>query len=101
MAKDGNDANSPVAAEILHYFLRNPEAADSLTEIARWRLLQGNVQRSVEATFAAVDLLLSEGYLRRETRVGTDPIFQLNVDRLGDSEVFVAGHEKGCNDSAR
>ena len=39
-----------IAKEILSYFLRNPQAADNLEGVARWRLLEQTVHRSVEET---------------------------------------------------
>jgi len=69
----------PVAKQILRYFLRNPGAADSLTEIARWRLAQMTIRRTVEETQAALSWLVAEGYVREENRVGTGRLFQLNA----------------------
>src|SRR3974390_3096486 len=68
---DGEDPKLVVAREILGYFLLNPEAADSLTEIARWRLMQETVRRTVESTQEALNWLTTEGYLREESRAGT------------------------------
>ncbi len=93
---DGKAPNVPVAKEILGYFLRNPEAADSLTEIARWRLMQETVRRSVEGTQAALNWLISEGYVREEPRVGTESLFQLNPARRKDAESFL---EEGPRDA--
>jgi len=87
--KDAREPNVPAAKEILTYFLRNPEAADTLTEIARWRLMHETVRRSVEATENALNWLISEGYVREETRVGTQRIFQLNPERRADAESFL------------
>jgi hypothetical protein len=82
-------ANLPVAKDILRYFLRNPEAVDSLTEIARWRLMQETVRRCVEDTQIALDWLIKEGYMREEPRVGTESLFHLNPERRGDAESLV------------
>ena len=70
-----------VAREILSYFLRHPDTADSLVGIARWRLMQENVRQSVERTEEALQWLLAAGYMREETRVATGRIFRLNVER--------------------
>lgn len=75
--------------EILSYFLRNPDAADSLTEIARWRLMQETVRYTVESTQDALNWLIAEGYVREETRVGAERIFQLNPTRREDAESFL------------
>jgi hypothetical protein len=79
----------PVAKEILSYLLRNPEAADSLTEIARWRLMQEAVRRSVESTQAALDWLIAEGYVNEETRIGTNSLFRLNPERRSEAEALL------------
>ncbi|MGA3132241.1 MAG: hypothetical protein ABSD59_15650 [Terracidiphilus sp.] len=87
---NGKAANVAVAKDILRYFLRNPEAVDSLTEIARWRLMQEMVQRSVEETREALTWLTEEGYLREEKRAGTESLFQLNRARLNEAAEFVS-----------
>jgi hypothetical protein len=88
-------ANVPVAKDILRYFLRNPEAVDSMTEIARWRLMQEAVRRSVEDTQAALNWLIEEGYMREETRAGTERLFLLNPERRADAESFVEDKRPG------
>ncbi len=81
--------DASAAKDILRYFLRSPGAVDSLTEIARWRLMQETVRRCVEDTQAAINWLIAEGYLCEETRVGTGSLFQLNPARREDAESFV------------
>jgi len=88
------DANSPIARQILGYFLRNPGAADSLTEIARWRLMQETVLESVEATHAALEVLMAEGFVTQEVRLGTERIFHLNAERKAAAEDFLRGANK-------
>jgi hypothetical protein len=83
------DANSPIARQILGYFLRNPGAADSLLEIARWRLMQETVLESVEATHAALEVLMAEGFVTQEVRLGTERIFHLNAERKAEAEDFL------------
>ncbi|MGA2275960.1 MAG: hypothetical protein ABSG00_00025 [Terracidiphilus sp.] len=97
---DENPANKPVAKEILSYFLRNPEAADSLTELARWRLMEERVRRSVESTEAALNWLIDEGYVQREARLGTESLFRLNPDRRQDAESLLeeSSHEDDAPD---
>lgn len=89
MPSERKDPSLPVAKIILGYFLRHPDAADSLTEIARWRLMEEVVRHSVETTEAALNWLISEGYLREESRVGTERIFQLIPERREDAETFL------------
>ena len=78
-----------VTKDILRYFLRNPEAVESLTGIARWRLMQEQIRRSVEETQLALAWLVAEGYVQEETRLGTGRLFQLNPARKKDAESFL------------
>jgi hypothetical protein len=86
---DGKAVNVAVAKDILSYFVRNPDTVDSMTEIARWRLTQELVRRSVEETRDALTWLIEQGYLNEESRVGTESLFQLNKARLEDASRFV------------
>ena len=69
--------------------------ADSLLEIARWRLMQETVLESVEATHAALEVLMAEGFVTQEVRLGTERIFHLNAERKAEAEDFLrsAGKE--------
>lgn len=87
---DASDKSSEaVAKEILGYFLRNPQAADSLTGIARWRLLEAAVQRSVAKTEAALQWLLEQGYLRQVQIHGGEGVFSLNPEKRREAESFL------------
>lgn len=39
--------DSKLALEILQYYLRHPEAADTLEGVARWRLLEQRIHHTV------------------------------------------------------
>jgi hypothetical protein len=78
-----------LAREILAYFLRNPQSADDLHGITRWRLLDQMIHHALHDTRAALDLLVTEGYLTKESITGADPIFRLNSDRQTDALTFV------------
>jgi hypothetical protein len=95
-----NESQRPdeeVAREILRYFLRHPEAADSLAGIARWRLMQESVRHSVEKTGEALRWLIDEGYMREETRLATGQIFQLNSARRKAAEEFLRQGRRGAD----
>lgn len=84
-----SDPVPDLAPEIARYFLRNPQAADTLEGIARWRLLDETVHRTFAQTGKALDWLVSRGYLRR--RLGTTgAIFGLNEDRLSELRSFLS-----------
>lgn len=78
-----------LAREILAYFLRNPQCADDLHGITRWRLLDQMIHHALHDTRDALELLVKEGYLTKESITGADPIFRLNTDRQSDAQTFV------------
>lgn len=91
MDNDRQPPNPAVALEILSYFLHHPDAADSLTEIARWRLMQERVRQSVESTREAMQWLTEQGFVREEPRLGTEKIFLLNAEKREEAEALLKG----------
>lgn len=83
----------PIAKDVLSYFLRNPESAESLTGLARWRLMQESVRRSVETTRSAVEWLVAEGYLQEETREGTEKLLRLDPERRKEAEDLLKNNQ--------
>jgi hypothetical protein len=77
--------------EILGYFLRNPQAVDGVEGIARWRVMEEQVHRSVEQTEIALRWLLSEGYLQEVETIGTRHIFRLSADRQESATRLLEG----------
>ncbi len=88
-----------IARDILNYFLRNPQAADDLEGLARWRLLRETIHRSIEETDHAVEWLVERGFLIKLSPVGSNAIFSLNFENLGLAESFVS--DSGKTGSAR
>jgi hypothetical protein len=75
-----------VAREIMSYFLNSSEATDTLEGIARWRLMQQRIDRTVDQTFSALRLLVDRGLIE-EVRSGTGPVlFRLNASRRAEAE---------------
>jgi hypothetical protein len=83
-----------IARDILSYFLRNPQTADDLEGIARWRLMSETIRRNVEDTHRALEWLAEQGFLMRDTTVGVGPIFRLNSVNRVRAETFLAQLEK-------
>ncbi|HEY3629010.1 MAG TPA: hypothetical protein VGL00_22165 [Terracidiphilus sp.] len=81
--------NRQATREILSYFLRNPEATDSLMGIARWRLLHEVVHRSVTETEAGLKWLVKEGYLRELSVEGSEHLFQLDPAKHKEAQSFL------------
>lgn len=81
--------------QILSYFVRNPNAADSLEGIARWRLLEEQIHRSLQETETALAWLVAQGFLDEVNIGGATPIFRLNPGRPADGLSFLKGKSKG------
>ncbi len=71
--------------QVLGYFVRNPEAADSLEGVARWRLLEEQIQSSLVQTEAAVEWLVAQGFLLEFGSRGSGHLFRLNPARRDDA----------------
>jgi len=70
------------AKEVLEYFVRNPQAVDTLEGIARWRLLREAVYRGVIETAEALDWLVAEGFLDETATTSSKPIYSLNANAI-------------------
>jgi hypothetical protein len=85
-----SEPGSEVVREVLSYFVRNPQAADSLEGVARWRLLEEQVYRTVQETEAAVAYLVSQGFLEATATAGSAKIFRMRADRVAEAIRFLA-----------
>ena len=86
-----NAANEPPLVEdVLSYFIRHPQAADSLEGIARWRLLDEVVRHTVTATHEALDWLVARGLLQQEGGPGRQPVFSLVPAKKEEAERLLA-----------
>jgi uncharacterized protein Yka (UPF0111/DUF47 family) len=82
-------AESDAARDILSYFTRNPDAVDGLESIARWRLIQERVQRTLEETQEALRWLVERGYLIESDTQATGALFQLNHEAVDEARRFL------------
>ena len=78
-----------IVKQILSYFLRNPKAVDSLEGVARWRILQEQIHRSVEETGTAMAWLVEQGFLEKIEASGSVRLFRLNPARQLDAARLV------------
>ncbi len=69
-----------VMRDILSYFVRHPQAADTLEGIVRFRVLDELVHRGVPETEAALEQLVRQGLLRRDSVPGSGVLY-----RIGDA----------------
>jgi hypothetical protein len=77
--------------ETLDYFLRHPQAADSLEGMARWRLLYDQVERGIEEIDQALQWLVAQGLLAETTAPGKPPIFSLAPSAIPAAHRLLAG----------
>src|SRR5262245_9428887 len=96
-----NPARVPERAkEVLSYFLRNPHAADTLEGVARWRVHQEAIYRSVEEIDRALAWLVAEGFLARESTASSPPIFWFNRVKAAEARSFLSGDGRGTGGDA-
>lgn len=79
--------------QILNYFLRNSKAADTLEGIARWRLLEEQVHRSLQQTESALAWLVEQGFLEEVETVGSSRIFRLAPQGQEKTARFLGGEK--------
>ena len=78
-----------IAREILGYLLRHPDAADSLEGLARWRLVEATVRRTLDETERAVQSLVARGWVREVARPHAATLFTLNEARREEAARFL------------
>ena len=81
---------SQVAREILSYFMRNPQAADNLEGVARWRLLDELVGRNIGETRSAIDWLVQHQFLIKTSLPGGDVVFSLDPEKRAAAQELLA-----------
>jgi hypothetical protein len=80
------------AEKILQYFLRNPQAADTLEGIAQWRL-SDRCPDSLEQTREALTRLVSLDLVIEEHAANGTTVFRLNPRNLHQAKRLIAHHD--------
>ena len=86
------EVDPEIARQVLGYFMRNPQAADTLEGIARWRLLEERLQRTVHQTEAAVGWLVTKGFLQEVAPAGSVKLYRLDPKRHENAAKFLAAN---------
>lgn len=84
-------ADSELSRDIMRYYVRNPDAVDTIEGLARWRLLEERIYRTIEAVTRATAELVSLGLLEEALRPGAGALIGLNKNRLDDARLFAEG----------
>ncbi len=90
-----------LAKEILAYFLRNPQAIDSLEGVARWRLQGERIRQQVNDASAALDWLVERGFLQKISSPLATPVYRLNEANRSAVERFLEGSANGAPKARR
>ena len=85
MSKDP-EGDLDVARDVLRYFVRNPEAADTVEGVARWRLLDEKIYRSLQQVARAMAWLVAQGLLVEDHLPSSRTAFRLNKTALKQIE---------------
>lgn len=78
-----------LASEILTYFLRNPQSCDDLEGVTRWRLPDQRIYETLRSTKSALEWLVQEGFLVKESKPWCGDIYRLNAEMQGKANSFV------------
>src|SRR5258705_1326716 len=89
MSLTSEHAKEELARHVLRYFLHNPQSADSLEGVARWRLLEEKIHRTLTETKSVLDRLTAEGYLHVVSVPGSDQIYTFNPEKRKEAEKFI------------
>jgi hypothetical protein len=83
-----------IAREVLSFFVRHPQAVDTLEGIARWRLLDELARRTVDETAWAVKSLVAQGFLVESLPSASPPVYRLNETKIVEAKKFVGLRRK-------
>jgi len=97
----GSASHAHVSRALLGYYLSHPDAVETTEGLARWRLVEEFVERTVRETEGAVTDLVERGFLIQTTRAGGQPLFTMNRERVDDARAFVEGAREGEGDGDR
>ena len=84
-----------LARDIVRYYMRNPGTVDTLEGLARWRLLEQQVRRTVREVGRVLSWLVEIGLLRELKRSGTPPLFGFNEKQIREALRFIEEEDQG------
>lgn len=83
-----------VAREVMSYF-HSTAAVDTLEGIARWRLAQQRIDHTVDETSAALQLLMTRGFVEEVLTGVGQTLYRLNASRRGEVEALLSAARRG------
>ena len=85
----------PLVRSILSFYLEHPTLVETNEGLARWRLLEERIDRTLRETQEALDWLVANEYLRQIPRRGSSSVFMMNHERWQDARRFVEPATEG------
>ncbi len=91
MPNAASEPDPDVVRTVLAYFVRNRKAADTVEGIARWRLSEEQVNRSLQQVDLAISWLVEQGLLEEVRPASSEvPVFRLNQGRHAEAVRYLA-----------
>ncbi len=73
-----------IVYKVLGYLVKRPLAKDTLQGIAQWWILKEHINHSVEEVSAALDVLMSKGFVITKENLGQEKCYQINKEKAGE-----------------
>lgn len=89
LAPRDSNIDFELVEDVLRYFTRNPNAADTVEGLARWRLVDEVIHSNLEHVAEAVAWLVSQGMLVEESTSPLTKVVRLNEQELGQIKRFL------------
>jgi len=86
---DEPEAVPPMAKVVLGNFVDNPQLATDLLQLARWSIPQKALDQDLGQVSRALEWLVTQGFVVRDSRTGVAPMYRLNLNRAGEAKRFL------------
>jgi hypothetical protein len=86
-----------VIHSVLHYLITNPDAKDGIDGILKYWLPKGQAELGREEAQAALDLLVSKGWLTVRQSASSIKLYGMNKHRLEEIKNFLHASETKGN----
>ena len=86
------NAHLETAREILRYFIRHPDAKDTLEGIARWWFGNNRFEKNTSEVAESLHLLMARGFVIERHGQAIRPYYQMNPAKRADIAEFVNGN---------
>lgn len=96
---EDSEDDEKLAMDVLGFFLANRNVSETIEGVARWRLLELTVHRTVQETKRAMEILVERGFLKRTPVRGSEDLFSLDDEQRDVAKSFLQDQRKKGEDS--